>query len=282
MEFLTKLLIISVLFLFYFVFLLTTNVMLEYENVYVINLNSRPDRLAFMTEILNEIQQPFIRTEAIDGNKLEELCEKKMPLPLNPKISYSCEDLIRNKSENKCLNGEIGCWLTHLQLYYQIVENFEKTGRDNPSIILEDDIDVDVNFKELVNKSLSNLPYDWEIFYVGCNLPAEIELLFNNIAISKKFYGTYAYVVRNADAAKKLISISNKSDCQVADHIFLDAIRERILRSYIAYPRIYASSDIMFGTDVQPEWKDLSHRKLKNKQLDESLIEKINKRKHEI
>jgi len=266
-------------YLLYCVFFLITTQCLEYENFYVINLDSRPDRLAFMKEILKEIQQPFTRMEAIDGKVLEELCENKMPLPLNPKILYSCEDYIRDRSANRCLNGEIGAWLSHLQVYFQIVENFKKTGRDNPTVILEDDQDLDFNFKELVNESFSHLPSDWEVFYAGSTSRKEVELLGNNIAFAPKFWGAHAYVVRNAQVAKKFISLSNKSDCQIADAVYMPAIRNKELKGYVAHPQTLSSFVLKLGTDIQEDDKDISWRvkKLKN-----STVQRIKKRKADL
>jgi len=245
-----------------------------YENVYVINLKSRPDRLAFMRDILNEINQPFIRFEAYNGKELYALCNKYPSSFLHPKIAYSCEDFIRDHAEKKCKDAEIGCWLSHLKVFIDIVENYEKTGNDNPSIILEDDIDMDVNFKELVNQSLMDLPSDWEVFHPGWFYPHNIQRIKPNIAFAPHFTGAFAYVVRNAQAAKKLISYANMTTCQLADYYNLKHVESGELKSYIAFPQQYVSFFSQLGTDLDnpkegPGWiarlKDSTLYKIINK-----------------
>ena len=276
--------VLSILILFYsltaFVLAGDENLMFKpYENVYVVNLNSRPDRLAFMTDVLNEIEQPFTRIEAINGKELIESCKEK-PLSLHPQILYTCNDFYRDYENKTCKAGEIGCWLSHLKIYIQIVENYEKTGKDNPTVILEDDTDLDVNFKELVNNSFSKLPSDWEVFYLGYFWPSEIRRLQNNIAFAPHFAGSFAYVIRNAEVAKKFISYSNKSTCQIADFINLFAIQRGELRGYLAYPQHYVSYNPKLGQDIHhgydkdgPVWVA---------KLKDSTQNKIMKRKNEI
>ena len=223
---------------------------IAYENVYVINLNSRPDRLTFMTEILNEIEQPFTRIEAVYGKELLESCMKKS-ISIHPKILYSCEDFLRDNMRNKCKPGEVGCWLSHLKVYFQIVENYENTGRDNPTLILEDDIDMEIDFKNLVKDRISQLPSDWELFYVGNFMPQDVQIINDKIAKVGIFWGTFAYIVRNAEVAKKLIDFANKTECQVADHFNLDAIKRNELITYHAYPKQFVSYNMDLGQDIE-------------------------------
>ena len=49
----------------------------DIPNIYVINLDRRPDRLANMTKQFKKLQLPFIRVSAVDGEKLT-IEEKKL------------------------------------------------------------------------------------------------------------------------------------------------------------------------------------------------------------
>ena len=250
-----------------------------YENVYVINLKSRPDRLAFMKDVLNEIDQPFTLIEAFNGKELSELCKTK-PTVIDSKIVYTCQDFIRDQNYRRCKVGEVGCWLSHIKVFQQIVENYEKTGRDNPSIILEDDVDLELNFKELVNNSLCKLNPDWETFYIGYFHPERWVELGNNIGWAPHFSGTFAYVIRDAKVAKKMISFSNTSYCLIADRFNLIAQQRGQLKAYLSFPEHYASFYSDLGCDIDhidvkegPSWV---------KQLKQSAYEKVKKRKDEV
>ena len=249
-----------------------------FENVYVINLKSRPDRLAFMKDVLNELDQPFTLIEAFNGRELSESC-KKNPTKIDPRIVYTCNDFLRDE-HRRCKVGEIGCWLSHIKLFYEIVDRFERTGRDNPSIILEDDVDLELDFKELVNTSLCNLNPDWELFYFGYFHPERWVELGNNIAWAPHFSGTFAYVIRNVNVARKMISFANTSYCQIADRFNLVAQQRGQLKSYLSLPDHYASFYSDLGDDIEhdhvkegPSWV---------KTLKQSTYQKVKKRKEEI
>ena len=251
-----------------------------YENVYLINLNSRPDRLNYMTEILNEIGQPFTRIEAVNGKELLESCKDRPMSSIYPKIVYTCKDFLRDNSEDKCKPGEVGCWLSHLKIYFQIVENFEKTGRDNPTLILEDDIDMELDFKFLVKDLVTKLPSNWELFYPGYHDPKFIRRVNRDIASIGQYWGTFSYVVRNVNVAKKLIQLANKSVCQIADVFNLEAVKRDQLKSYHSHPRQLVTYDENLGYDIDhPTLKICPHFCFK---LRDSALQKIKRRKGEL
>lgn len=58
---------------------------------------------------------------------------------------------------------KIACWHSHMQLLRRIVEDED----DRPSIILEDDVNMERDIRERLHGLWSALPMDWDIVYLG-------------------------------------------------------------------------------------------------------------------
>ena len=118
------------------------------SKTYVINTNGRPDRLRNMTERfiklgLCESVKEFIekyRFKAIEGGSIE---KSKLNLSANP--------------IKKLNNGEIGCYLSHIQIYREIIKNGYKN-----TLILEDDADIKPGWDENMT-----LPEGYDMIYLG-------------------------------------------------------------------------------------------------------------------
>jgi len=93
--------------------------------VYVINLESAHERLAFMTKQLGEAGVAFERFPAVDGRALSEEELRQLGAPLLQRLFMG----------RKLLSGEIGCALSHMRIWEKII----KEG-DELACILEDDV----------------------------------------------------------------------------------------------------------------------------------------------
>jgi collagen beta-1,O-galactosyltransferase len=99
---------------------------LGFDEVYLINLNRRPERLRKMEEILHLVGIRFNRIEAVDGQNLTQAqlsSMEFMPGYLDP----------FHKRPMKL--GEIGCFLSHYKVWEDITHNEHQR-----SIVLEDDV----------------------------------------------------------------------------------------------------------------------------------------------
>jgi glycosyl transferase family 25 len=113
---------------------------IDFPKVFVINLNRSVARRKLIENKLNHYNIPFEIFSAIDGSEL------------------SVEDFVRirtnagffKKKYGREMNeGEIGCALSHINLYKKIV--LDKTSH---AIILEDDIEFDARLKHLVSNNV--------------------------------------------------------------------------------------------------------------------------------
>jgi GR25 family glycosyltransferase involved in LPS biosynthesis len=114
-----------------------------FDKVFFINSRKRVDRLKNMTKRLSVLEIKADRFEAILGGAVN-----KSALLLSP----------TNKTLN---NGEIGCYLSHRQIWQIIKENNYKR-----TLILEDDAEFCVDFLEHFKNKIQEVP-EFDMLYFG-------------------------------------------------------------------------------------------------------------------
>ena len=162
--------------------------------VFVISLERASDRRATIRRHLDATGASYEIINAVDGRALDltQLADR-----LNP-------EKYRIKYGRKFTPGEIGCYLSHYNLWQRIVEQ----GIDC-AVILEDDTVLDEDFFEVVS-SLPGLEWQWELILLSShNRKAERVLcdLANRrrlIRHKRRAWGAVAYVIRRP-AAEKLL-----------------------------------------------------------------------------
>lgn len=208
------------------------------KKVFLINLDSRKDRLANVMQLLGYLRFPFTRFPAIDVRSMFNQTDG-----LNKQTSF-----FRNFFNRKHNDGQVGAWQSHLQLYFRIVE--ESQQDDRPVLILEDDIDMEVDTPTLLKRALESLPNDWEIFVLGHAL-IQCSKTYGTVCRVWQLFCLHAYVIRNSIVASKLIQWSNTAHTQIADHVWLDYIKRGLLIMYASYPNhIVVQSRQIYGTNI--------------------------------
>lgn len=122
-----------------------------FDRILVINTNQRADRLRDMTERFKSLglvkdQFEFIdkyRFEAINGGHVDRR---------NYNVTW----------DRGLNNGELGCYLSHLEIYKQIVLNGW-----NKTLILEDDALFTPEFFTDFGRHYEMLPFDFDMWYLG-------------------------------------------------------------------------------------------------------------------
>jgi GR25 family glycosyltransferase involved in LPS biosynthesis len=114
---------------------------------YVLNLDTDPDRMTYMSSQLTKLSVPFERIRGFNGKLNSERSDY-----------VESEAIILNK---KALSdGEYGCSKSHKLAWEKFVVDYEK-GLVQYALICEDDIDIqNANFNEIIKKLLP--PSDWD------------------------------------------------------------------------------------------------------------------------
>ena len=175
---------------------------IKYE-IKIINLKHRVDR---KDKIINQLKKYNIE----NYNIFEGIYGKEL------KSTTYIQQLFRN-NDFKYRKGVIGCALSHLKIYEQLIHD-----NDNDLyVILEDDIELVDNFKEKLNYCINecknnNYEYTFISGFGIKNKNTNIDNLFiNNFKFTFDSYGTSGYII-NKKGAIKILEYINKYGLQFA------------------------------------------------------------------
>jgi GR25 family glycosyltransferase involved in LPS biosynthesis len=178
------------------------------DNVYLINMDKDIDRLDKMTKECDKFNIKFERFSGVNPKILPE--EEK-----NKYITKFCQKY--------CTNGIIGCGISHLKIYEDVINN-----NYNNVLILEDDVYFEDDFHSILNNALEELPNDYDILYIGyfglsskdtyydhnyffkifSNKKTE-KNIFKNLFCPEFPLGTHAMIISNK-GCKKILQYMNK------------------------------------------------------------------------
>ncbi|KAJ1954676.1 hypothetical protein IWQ62_005702 [Dispira parvispora] len=180
---------------------------LGFDKVFVVNLDSRKDRMEFFAEASDFVRFDYTRLPAV--------------------MAEDARDEAGNPSSHQA------CWRSHMLLYDRIIN----TPELNHVLILEDDIDMELDLQYLLHrglKALNKADPNWELLWVGhCREAApESNLVDKDTDLYRSYnpYCTHAYAVSRSGAAK-LHEIMKKFT-QPIDLMMMDAIAAGRINSY--------------------------------------------------
>ena len=173
---------------------------LGFDQIYLVNLKRRPDRLKRMRACFEELGIDYKLIEAVDGKSLTKGYLEALDIKqcANYKDPYSNRDMTY---------GEIGCFMSH----YKIWEDVVQKGHDR-IIVFEDD----VRFETFFKVTLSNLMIDlqntglneWDLIYLGRKrLRKDLEPAVKGaetLVWPSYSYWTLSYILSNSGAQKLL------------------------------------------------------------------------------
>ncbi|NCD42973.1 MAG: glycosyltransferase family 25 protein [Bacteroidia bacterium] len=149
-----------------------------FDNVYVINLKHRTDRLKSVSRILSTNSIRFERFDAVDGSKFN--------------------------SVNGLLPGVIGCKHSHINILKDMVEHQYKQ-----IAIFEDDVILKKNFTLLFEKYYAELPNNWDFVYLGGNNMTPPIKISTHIYKPTCTYALHGYILK-LSIAKELLDNKHK------------------------------------------------------------------------
>lgn len=223
-----------------------------YENkiskVFVINLIKRPERLAFFSSTYN-LKIPFEIFNAIDGKTLH------LPTLISNKIiGETGLKSIENKKriyhyELTNINA-VGCYLSHYYLWKQILNT-----KGNNFLIFEDDTIFNSISLYDINRRLSKIPNDWDIY-----LLSSPTLVYKKTNIKvHRFFCTNAYII-NKKGIDKILNNCFPINQQL-DSLLSDLASDNKLNIYIHDNLNYYRQSRDFITDIQDNSYNLSYER---------------------
>jgi len=129
--------------------------------VFLVNMDSATDRLAFMKEQLERNGVAFERVSAVVG---KELSDEEVKRVASPFLQWCANGRPLNR-------GEIGCSLSHMVIWKKIVDM-----KLDCACILEDDVTVLDNIKSRLNELEHRInPIDNEVYLISAGVDAGLD-----------------------------------------------------------------------------------------------------------
>lgn len=134
-----------------------------FDQIYLINLDRRPDRLErFMNSLDNSDMKDMkvLRMNAVDGSEID---ITRVPLSDTAKGELKQIETTGFRSKHYQLTrGAIGCYLSHIKVWKDIVEKGHKNG-----LVFEDDVTLPENMYARMMSSMKGVPDDWDVLLFG-------------------------------------------------------------------------------------------------------------------
>lgn len=211
------------------------------NDVWLINLKRRPDRLNAFRSHSQTISLPIHIWEATDG--------KEVSRSFATSKGIDCVVLTNNCYDNKDTitqyNGVVGCWLSHKLL----LEHLAKLPVSNTSghLICEDDVCLNSDVLRLWEEAKHELPHMYDMVYFGCD-NIKGKKYSKHLVKLDQCTGTYCYIIRHGAIPKILEHLEHFTsaiDYQYS-HMFKKA------NVYAFVPRIIQfDEEVMNKTDIQ-------------------------------
>lgn len=190
------------------------------DEIYVVNLSHRTDRLEQFWS-----NQPYLkgvckRLDAVNGRKIE----------LDKEICH----LFRN-NDFKWKKSVMGCAMSHYEMWKQFAKQNEKL-----ILVLEDDALLTADFTSKWNSTLDLMPKDVDFLYIGGVLPPNkpglpmvteaVNSAFARVRVNNMFGGTrryfhfctYSYFITSRGAQKMCKLIEERGIFTSADHMIVN------------------------------------------------------------
>ena len=252
--------IITIFFIFVVVLFIlnNNNKKNNIDDIYLINLKKRKDRLEYIKRKYN-LEQKLIIYEAINGEllNLDELQANKMINEttlnqLNKQREYHYE--LTHK-------GSIGCYLTHFNIW--------KENKKDIILIFEDDTEFNnINIEE-INNRINKLPNDWDIYLLSdpdfCYSKIDLSHVYKDLYQVKRFFLLNAYLINKRAIQKIIKSNTIYPIIQQLDSYLSELTINFKLNIYVHNKSYkYYDQNKRFTSDIQIDTsKELSYKRLK-------------------
>ena len=224
------------------------------DDVYVINLDRRKDRMEKLFKNHPDLELRVERISAVEGKKLQ----------LTPKIAR-----MFRPHDFKWKKAIMGCALSHLGLWWRLAN--EKPDI-NSYLILEDDVKFSPDWEARWKEAAPHIPKDYDILYLGGILPPnregfehhkeKVNPYFSRVTNNQIFgqqqpnryfhWCAYAYIL-SKQGAEKVIKLMNMHDgyWTSADHMLCNHVESMNL--YFLDPLVagcYQDDDPVYRTSA--------------------------------
>ena len=90
------------------------------------------------------------------------------------------------------------------------MKTFNESSFEYPTLILESNIDLEENLRELLLRILKHLPSNYDVFFLSSTYSKISYQITPDIAKISSINETNSYIIKNSRVSSKLINLLNK------------------------------------------------------------------------
>lgn len=226
------------------------------------------DRSMNLEKMLNYLGLVYTRFRAIDGqayysdNTYLSYYKHSNQVKLDRNLTIQ-----HRRPTRKLSNGQVGCFLSHLLVLLEIASS----ETNSPTLVLEDDVDLERDFLNMLVNSMRRLPDDWDIFLCGYCCHVERNRV-NRDLIEMEFYlAFHCQVVRNSSVARRLAAKINLDRLDLPiDNMIGGLTREKHFKVYGLREMIAIQRRDLYKSEIA------SSKRFKKETLKNSLLQFLN------
>jgi GR25 family glycosyltransferase involved in LPS biosynthesis len=169
-------------------------------DIVFINLARERERRAHMNRILSYCKCNYRIFNAVDGNLVFNGKKNINDYSKNYSLAHM---VVKHKNTDKKLFGANGVLFSN----YIILKELEISKSTKPLLILEDDVDLEVDFVSKVQNTLKSIDHCWDVILLSGDYTKDIKRKHNpktGLQGSLFFFGMYGFLVNGAKSARKL------------------------------------------------------------------------------
>lgn len=226
------------------------NVIKTHDEIICLNLKRRTDRKEKIVILFNNLNLKYRIYEAIDGFEL--------------KPTQELNELFKSNDFGS-KRGVIGCAMSHLNIWKELIDNKLR----NYYLILEDDVELHLKFKEYLNiiqNKLNEISEPWDILFLSYSMYDNKKNLYNlidkneNVEIkiidfdnSNYIGGFFGYIISKSGAIKLVNYINSNGIKHGIDYLIkiIPELKIYQLEKFIIYTNWVQSYDSTVDSDIQ-------------------------------
>jgi GR25 family glycosyltransferase involved in LPS biosynthesis len=213
-------------------------------DVYLINMPQKKDRLINFTKYYNNSDLKFKQFNILPAIVGKDLNLIEFVSPEGYKQILELEKTGNRKHHYDLSRGAVGCYLSHLSIYKQIVNSNYNYG-----IIFEDDSEMIQDIYKNMIEGLNKIPNNWDILLLGhiC-IKCDINTEYTKV---HRFWGTHSYIIKK-ESADKLLKYLDKPLSKQIDADMSLLVKRGIINIY-ALNMSLAMQSTKFYSDIQSD-----------------------------